>query len=73
MTMLLAAATHDIGHLGVNNAFLKSTKHELALIYNDHSPLENMHISLAFKMLLEPKARYYLGTNKSLVQIIQIF
>ena len=58
MTMLLAAATHDIGHLGVNNAFLKSTKHELALIYNDHSPLENMHISLAFKMLLEPKVSH---------------
>lgn len=48
---IVAAAVHDMGHLGVNNAFLVNTNHALALEYNDISPLENMHCSRAFKLM----------------------
>lgn len=44
-TLLVAAVAHDVGHLGVNNVFLVKARHELAIKYNDQSPLENMHLA----------------------------
>jgi 3'5'-cyclic nucleotide phosphodiesterase len=49
--LLLAAISHDIGHIGVNNSFLVETRDELAMRFNDISPLENMHCSLLFGLL----------------------
>lgn len=43
LAILIAAICHDIGHLGVNNAFLKEYSADVALIYNGISPLENYH------------------------------
>ena len=48
--ILIAAAVHDIGHPGVNGKFLVNTMSDLALTYNDKSPLENMHVSKAFRL-----------------------
>ena len=45
--LLISAVCHDVGHLGVNNGFLISYKSDLALLYNDASPLENYHSFLA--------------------------
>ena len=50
--LLIAALGHDVGHLGVNNAYLTNTMHDLALQYNDISPLENMHCALLFEILM---------------------
>lgn len=47
----VGALGHDIGHPGVNNPFLINTKHHLALLHNDKSPLENMHCSLLYDIL----------------------
>jgi len=49
--LLLAAISHDVGHPGFNNVFLVQTYHELALRYNDLSPLENMHCSTMFGII----------------------
>merc|ERR1712232_857280 len=49
--LLVAAAGHDFGHMGLNNQFLVETSHELALRYNDRSPLENMHLARLFDLL----------------------
>lgn len=49
--LLVAALGHDVGHLGFNNQFLVATSHELAVIYNDKSPLENMHCCKLFQVL----------------------
>jgi high affinity cGMP-specific 3',5'-cyclic phosphodiesterase 9 len=49
--LLLGALIHDIGHPGVNNQFLIDTGHELAIRFNDKSPLENYHCSIFFDIL----------------------
>ena len=49
--LLLAAAAHDVGHPGLNNAYLSCTSHPLALTYNDISPLENMHAATLFQVM----------------------
>jgi len=49
--LLVSAISHDVGHLGVNNQFLVETGHALAVRYNDHSPLENMHCAKMFEIL----------------------
>jgi hypothetical protein len=50
--LVVSALCHDIGHPGVNNAFLVATADDLALKYNDHSCLENMHVNKAFTIIL---------------------
>jgi cAMP-specific phosphodiesterase 4 len=49
-SLLLSALGHDLGHAGFTNPFLVETKHELALRYNDQSPLENMHCARLFEI-----------------------
>jgi hypothetical protein len=51
---LFAALAHDVAHPGLSNAFLVKTWHPLAVRYNDRSPLEMMHASVAFEVLREP-------------------
>lgn len=54
-SILIAATGHDVGHPGVNNGFLSEIGHELALKYNDKSPLENMHCSKLYGILAKPE------------------
>jgi len=46
--LLVSAIAHDVGHLGLSNQFLVETGHELAVRYNDRSPLENMSCARTF-------------------------
>jgi len=48
--LLVSAISHDVGHPGVSNQFLVETGHELAVRYNDRSPLENMHCAKTFSI-----------------------
>eukprot|EP00927_Polykrikos_kofoidii_P048005 TRINITY_DN42250_c0_g1_i1.p1 TRINITY_DN42250_c0_g1~~TRINITY_DN42250_c0_g1_i1.p1 ORF type:complete len:681 (+),score=100.06 TRINITY_DN42250_c0_g1_i1:248-2290(+) len=48
---LLAAAVHDVAHDGFSNAFHVAVQDEIALTYNDRSPLENFHLAIAFKLM----------------------
>ena len=65
LSLVVAALCHDIGHPGVNNAFLVATGNELALKYNDHSCLENMHSNKAFVILATEGCRIAKNLNKA--------
>ena len=44
LTAVFSAVVHDYEHRGVNNDFLIQSGDELALRYNDQSPMENHHL-----------------------------
>jgi hypothetical protein len=50
--LIVGALCHDIGHRGYNSAFEVTTRSELALRYNDCSPLENHHCAQTFEIAL---------------------
>ena len=57
---------HDFKHFGLNNNFLKLTKHKLAIRYNDISILENMHISETFKLInSNPDCNIFFDVDKT--------
>lgn len=62
-SMLVAAIAHDVGHPGVNNAFLVKTRHDWAMVHNDKSPLENMHCSLLYEILKKPDMDIFAGLD----------
>lgn len=51
----LAAIVHDYEHRGRNNDYLINVYDELALRYNDRSPMENHHLAAAFGLLRDPE------------------
>ena len=51
LTLLISAIGHDVGHPGVNNAFLVALNAPLAQLYNDKSVLESFHCA-AFSQIL---------------------
>mmetsp|Transcript_50230 Transcript_50230/g.113149 ORF Transcript_50230/g.113149 Transcript_50230/m.113149 type:complete len:1052 (-) Transcript_50230:26-3181(-) len=48
--LLVSALCHDLGHTGRTNPFIVELGGELALRYNDKSPLENMHCARLFEI-----------------------
>eukprot|EP00443_Scrippsiella_acuminata_P107591 CAMPEP_0115582794 /NCGR_PEP_ID=MMETSP0272-20121206/5845_1 /TAXON_ID=71861 /ORGANISM="Scrippsiella trochoidea, Strain CCMP3099" /LENGTH=785 /DNA_ID=CAMNT_0003017795 /DNA_START=445 /DNA_END=2802 /DNA_ORIENTATION=- len=57
--LLVAALCHDLGHEGLTNPFLVESRHEWALLYNDASPLENMHCANLFEISKEDGANVF--------------
>lgn len=51
LTLLISAIGHDVGHPGVNNAFLVALNAPLAQLYNDKSVLESFHCA-AYSQIL---------------------
>ena len=56
--LFLSCMCHDFKHPGVNNNYLKETRHKIAIKYNDISILENMHIAETFKLINNPNNEY---------------
>lgn len=51
MAALIAGLAHDVGHFGKNNLFLTSSRHQLAITYNERSVLENYHACVLQRLL----------------------
>ena len=51
LACLLAAIVHDYEHRGLTNDFLINSGDDLAVTYNDSSPMENHHLAAAFRLL----------------------
>uniref|UniRef100_A0A9J8C979 Phosphodiesterase n=2 Tax=Cyprinus carpio TaxID=7962 RepID=A0A9J8C979_CYPCA len=63
---LLAAATHDLDHPGVNQPFLIKTNHYLAALYRNTSVLENHHWRSAVGLLRETELFSHLPAEDSI-------
>jgi hypothetical protein len=46
--VIVAAACHDVEHIGYNNNFMINSHHKYALRYNDNSVMENHHAAFVF-------------------------
>jgi 3',5'-cyclic-nucleotide phosphodiesterase len=72
LTLLISAIGHDVGHPGVNNAFLVALNAPLAQLYNDRSVLESFHCA-AYSQILRrywPKAFADIAMRKLLINNI---
>jgi len=55
VSLIVAAAAHDVNHNGYNNLFHINSSSKLALKYNDRSVLENHHCSVGWKLAMQPE------------------
>lgn len=69
--LLISAVCHDVGHPGLNNTFLIETSHDLALRYNDKSPLENMHCAKLFEIVAQAKCNIFATLGASQYQDVR--
>lgn len=51
---IIAGLAHDVGHPGLTNRYLVTTRDALAIQFNDVSVLENMHCSVIYQFLTKP-------------------
>eukprot|EP01119_Soliformovum_irregulare_P001704 TRINITY_DN1144_c0_g1_i3.p1 TRINITY_DN1144_c0_g1~~TRINITY_DN1144_c0_g1_i3.p1 ORF type:complete len:742 (-),score=223.09 TRINITY_DN1144_c0_g1_i3:206-2431(-) len=65
LAALIAGAAHDVGHPGLNNAFLINSRDKLSVLYNDQSVLENHHTATAFDILLQEQNNFLLNVDKT--------
>jgi hypothetical protein len=63
--LLSLQIVHDFEHRGVTNDYLISSGHDLSILYNDHSPLENHHAAAAFSLLRKPEYNFLAALSKA--------
>lgn len=61
LVLMTAAVCHDLDHPGFNNTYQINARTELAVRYNDASPLENHHCAVAFRILAQPHCDIFCG------------
>ncbi|KAL0277642.1 UNVERIFIED_CONTAM: hypothetical protein PYX00_004865 [Menopon gallinae] len=64
LILLTSCICHDLDHPGYNNIYQINARTELALRYNDISPLENHHCSVAFRILENPECNIFAALDK---------
>ncbi|KAK3531195.1 hypothetical protein QTP70_015138 [Hemibagrus guttatus] len=61
--LMTAAVCHDLDHPGYNNTYQINARTELAVRYNDISPLENHHCAVAFQILALPECNIFANVD----------
>ncbi|KAM9487519.1 high affinity cGMP-specific 3',5'-cyclic phosphodiesterase 9A isoform 2-T2 [Clarias gariepinus] len=59
LILMTAAVCHDLDHPGYNNTYQINARTELAVRYNDISPLENHHCAIAFQIFSQPDCNIF--------------
>uniref|UniRef100_A0A673XKI9 Phosphodiesterase n=1 Tax=Salmo trutta TaxID=8032 RepID=A0A673XKI9_SALTR len=59
LILMTAAVCHDLDHPGYNNMYQINARTELAVRYNDISPLENHHCAIAFQIFSQPDCNIF--------------
>jgi 3',5'-cyclic-nucleotide phosphodiesterase len=72
LTLLVTAIGHDVGHPGVNNAFLVSLNAPLAQLYNDRSVLESFHCAAYSQILRRHWPAIFSGVQMRQLMIASI-
>ncbi|CAH8486039.1 unnamed protein product [Schistosoma intercalatum] len=69
--LLTAAVCHDLDHPGYSNSYQINARTELAIRYNDISPLENHHCAVAFSILNNPELNIFGNVNQEVFRRIR--
>ncbi|KAM3922518.1 high affinity cGMP-specific 3',5'-cyclic phosphodiesterase 9A [Leptodactylus fuscus] len=69
--LMTAAVCHDLDHPGYNNTYQINAHTELAIRYNDISPLENHHCAVAFQILAQPENNIFSNISPDLFKQIR--
>uniref|UniRef100_A0A8C5WQX1 Phosphodiesterase n=1 Tax=Laticauda laticaudata TaxID=8630 RepID=A0A8C5WQX1_LATLA len=64
LMLMTASVCHDLDHPGYNNTYQINARTELAVRYNDISPLENHHCAVAFQILAQPECNILSNLDK---------
>ncbi|XP_061215199.1 high affinity cGMP-specific 3',5'-cyclic phosphodiesterase 9A isoform X2 [Neopsephotus bourkii] len=64
LILMTAAVCHDLDHPGYNNTYQINARTELAVRYNDISPLENHHCAVAFQIISQPEYNIFSNVNQ---------
>uniref|UniRef100_A0A287B812 Phosphodiesterase n=1 Tax=Sus scrofa TaxID=9823 RepID=A0A287B812_PIG len=64
LILMTAAICHDLDHPGYNNTYQINARTELAVRYNDISPLENHHCAVAFQILAQPDCNIFANVSR---------
>ncbi|ORX93042.1 HD-domain/PDEase-like protein [Basidiobolus meristosporus CBS 931.73] len=57
--LMVASLAHDLGHPGVNNAYMINAQTPLALLYNDKAVLENYHTTSLFLLMKKYEFNFF--------------
>nr|XP_018913128.1 PREDICTED: uncharacterized protein LOC109041287 [Bemisia tabaci] len=71
LVLLTSCICHDLDHPGYNNMYQINAKTELAIRYNDISPLENHHCSMAFRILDLPSCNIFSSMTKEVYRTVR--
>lgn len=64
-SLIVSALCHDLDHQGFGNSFQINAGTNLALLYNDYSPLEMHHCAVAFSILAKQECNIASGLDKT--------